>query len=113
MSDSFAVVRNILMHIAAGVLVEETPAEAEALLVERSVGDPGGSPAAVVRSGRATGRSSLASRPGLRAHGDRDHSSGRHPSARIGRAVVWFTDLGSTAMAEDEVGLVLIVPAAA
>ena len=34
MSDSFAVVRNILMHIAAGVLVEETPAEAEALLVE-------------------------------------------------------------------------------
>jgi hypothetical protein len=32
-SDSFAVVRNILMHIAAGVLVEETPAEAEALLV--------------------------------------------------------------------------------
>lgn len=34
MSDSFAVVRNILMHIAAGVLVEETPAAAEALLVE-------------------------------------------------------------------------------
>jgi hypothetical protein len=33
-SDSFAVVRNILMHIAAGVLVEETPAAAEALLVE-------------------------------------------------------------------------------
>lgn len=33
MSDSFAVVRNILMHIAAGVLVEETPPEAEALLV--------------------------------------------------------------------------------
>ena len=34
MSDSLAVVRNILMHIAAGVLVEETPPEAEALLVE-------------------------------------------------------------------------------
>ena len=34
MSDSFAVVRNILMHIAAGVLVAETPAAAEALLVE-------------------------------------------------------------------------------
>ena len=34
MSDSFAVVRNILMHIAAGVLAEETPAEAEALLVD-------------------------------------------------------------------------------
>ena len=34
MSDSFAVVRNILMHIAAGVLVEETPPEAEALLVD-------------------------------------------------------------------------------
>ena len=34
MSDSLAVVRNILMHIAAGVLVEETPAEAEALLVD-------------------------------------------------------------------------------
>ena len=34
MSDSFAVVRNILMHIAAAVLVEETPAEAEALLVD-------------------------------------------------------------------------------
>jgi hypothetical protein len=33
-SDSFAVVRNILMHIAAAVLVEETPAEAEALLVD-------------------------------------------------------------------------------
>jgi hypothetical protein len=33
-TDSFAIVRNILMHIAAGVLVEETPAEAEALLVE-------------------------------------------------------------------------------
>ena len=35
MSNSFAVVRNILMHIAAGVLVEETPAEAEALLVDQ------------------------------------------------------------------------------
>ena len=34
MSDSFAVVRNILIHIAAGVLVEETPPAAEALLVE-------------------------------------------------------------------------------
>ena len=34
MSDSFAVVRNILMHIAAAVLVEETPPAAEALLVE-------------------------------------------------------------------------------
>jgi hypothetical protein len=33
-SDSFAVVRNILMHIAGGVLVEETPPGAEALLVE-------------------------------------------------------------------------------
>jgi hypothetical protein len=33
-SDSLAVVRNILMHIAAGVLVEETPPAAEALLVE-------------------------------------------------------------------------------
>jgi hypothetical protein len=33
-SDSFAVVRNILMHIAGGVLVEETPPAAEALLVE-------------------------------------------------------------------------------
>jgi hypothetical protein len=33
-SDSFAVVRNILMHIAAGVLVEETPPAAEALLVD-------------------------------------------------------------------------------
>jgi hypothetical protein len=37
-SDSFPVVRNILMHIAAGVLVEETPAEAEALLVEEVSG---------------------------------------------------------------------------
>ncbi|PYQ45460.1 MAG: hypothetical protein DMF77_04075 [Acidobacteria bacterium] len=34
MSDSFAVVRNILMHIAAGVLVHETPPAAEALLVD-------------------------------------------------------------------------------
>ena len=34
MSDSLAVVRNILIHIAAGVLVEETPPAAEALLVE-------------------------------------------------------------------------------
>ena len=34
MSDSFAVVRNILMHIAGAVLVEETPPAAEALLVE-------------------------------------------------------------------------------
>ena len=34
MSDSGAVVRNILMHIAAGVLAEETPPAAEALLVE-------------------------------------------------------------------------------
>ena len=34
MSDSFAVVRNILMHIAADVLVEETPPAAEALLVD-------------------------------------------------------------------------------
>jgi hypothetical protein len=34
-SDSFSVVRNILMHIAGGVLVEETPAEAEALLVDQ------------------------------------------------------------------------------
>jgi hypothetical protein len=33
-SDSFAVVRNILMHIAGGVLIEETPPAAEALLVE-------------------------------------------------------------------------------
>jgi hypothetical protein len=33
-SDSRAVVRNILMHIAAGVLVEETPPAAEALLVD-------------------------------------------------------------------------------
>jgi hypothetical protein len=33
-SDSLAVVRNILIHIAAGVLVEETPPAAEALLVE-------------------------------------------------------------------------------
>jgi hypothetical protein len=33
-SDSLAVVRNILMHIAAGVLVEETPPAAEGLLVE-------------------------------------------------------------------------------
>jgi len=33
-SDSLAVVRNILMHIAAGVLVEDTPPAAEALLVE-------------------------------------------------------------------------------
>ncbi len=34
MSDSAAVVRNILMHIAAGVLVHETPPAAEALLVD-------------------------------------------------------------------------------
>ena len=34
MSDSLAVVRNILMHIAAEVLVEETPPAAEALLVD-------------------------------------------------------------------------------
>ena len=34
MSDSLAVVRNILIHIAAGVLVEDTPPAAEALLVE-------------------------------------------------------------------------------
>ena len=33
MSDSLAVVRNILMHIAGAVLVEETPPAAEALLV--------------------------------------------------------------------------------
>jgi hypothetical protein len=37
-SDSFAVVRNILMHIAAGVLVEDTPPAAEALLVEEVSG---------------------------------------------------------------------------
>ena len=34
MSDCLAVVRNILMHIAAGVLVEETPPAAEALLID-------------------------------------------------------------------------------
>lgn len=34
MSDSGAIVRNILMHIAAGVLVHETPPAAEVLLVE-------------------------------------------------------------------------------
>ena len=34
MSDSAAIVRNILMHIAAGVLVHETPAAAEMLLVD-------------------------------------------------------------------------------
>ena len=34
MSGSLAVVRNILMHIAAPVLAEETPPTAEALLVE-------------------------------------------------------------------------------
>jgi hypothetical protein len=33
-SDSIAIVRNILMHIAAGVLVHETPPAAEALLVD-------------------------------------------------------------------------------
>jgi len=33
-SDSAATVRNILMHIAAGVLVHETPAAAERLLVD-------------------------------------------------------------------------------
>jgi len=33
-SDSPAVVRRILMHIAAPVLVEETPPAAEALLVD-------------------------------------------------------------------------------
>jgi hypothetical protein len=34
LSDSAAIVRNILMHIAAGVLVHETPPAAEALLVD-------------------------------------------------------------------------------
>ena len=34
MSDSMAIVRNILMHIAAGVLVHETPPSAETLLVD-------------------------------------------------------------------------------
>ena len=34
MSDSIAIVRNILMHIAAGVLVHETPPAAETLLVD-------------------------------------------------------------------------------
>jgi len=33
-SDCAAIVRNILMHIAAGVLVHETPAAAERLLVD-------------------------------------------------------------------------------
>jgi hypothetical protein len=33
-SDSIAIVRNILMHIAAGVLVHETPPAAETLLVD-------------------------------------------------------------------------------
>jgi hypothetical protein len=37
-NDSFAVVRNILMHIAGAVLVEETPPAAEALLVEEVSG---------------------------------------------------------------------------
>ena len=32
--DSVAVVRNILLHIAAGVLLPDTPPAAEALLVE-------------------------------------------------------------------------------
>jgi hypothetical protein len=32
-SDSLAVVRNILMHIAAAPLAEETPAEVESLLI--------------------------------------------------------------------------------
>ena len=34
MSDSSAVVRNILIHLAGAVLVEETPPAAEALLVD-------------------------------------------------------------------------------
>ena len=34
MSDSSTVVRRILLHIAAPVLVEETPPAAEALLVD-------------------------------------------------------------------------------
>ena len=34
MSDCAAIVRNILMHIAAGVLVHETPPAAETLLVD-------------------------------------------------------------------------------
>ena len=34
MSDGAAIVRNILMHIAAGVLVHETPPAAEMLLVD-------------------------------------------------------------------------------
>jgi hypothetical protein len=33
-SDGAAIVRNILMHIAAGVLVHETPPAAETLLVD-------------------------------------------------------------------------------
>jgi hypothetical protein len=33
-SDGAAIVRNILMHIAAGVLVHETPPAAEMLLVD-------------------------------------------------------------------------------
>jgi hypothetical protein len=33
-SDSIAVVRNILLHIAAGVLLPDTPPAAEAILVE-------------------------------------------------------------------------------
>ena len=34
MSDSIAVVRNIVLHIAAGELLPDTPPAAEALLVE-------------------------------------------------------------------------------
>jgi hypothetical protein len=37
-SDSAAIVRNILVHIAAGVLVHETPPAAETLLVEEVSG---------------------------------------------------------------------------
>ena len=54
MSDSFAVVRNILMHIAGGVLVEETPAAAEALLVDalaETLADLLGPPSGVARPG--------------------------------------------------------------
>jgi hypothetical protein len=33
-TDSIAVVRNILLHIAAGVLLPDTPPAAEAILIE-------------------------------------------------------------------------------
>jgi hypothetical protein len=57
-SDSIAVVRNILLHIAAGVLLPDTPPAAEAILIEEVTEVLGEMllPAANRRSSASTGR---------------------------------------------------------